>query len=395
MNFLIPKASVHSLAELLEYLSRPCKNYSGNRAEDFKSCFDLTSKWCWMYADIMLRGLANRTLDYGERHHIIPFAFFSNNGYSSGRYTKYTTELNLAVLDYQEHVYAHYCCAKCSKVSIANKMAHAFYKMYSVGTKTGKLPDSAEVLKYITEADINMMKLKIPNVRQVSLEGRHHSWEVPMEVFRSEYHAAHRDERNIKSRRYHAEHKSECNARSRAYRQEHLDELREYDRNRNAARKDDRKIYNKKYHLEHREERLEYAKKYSAEHHDEIIAYMKTYNAKKANSPEAKEYRKQYNIDHAEHRNAYMKDYYADHKEERAEYKRKYMAEHGDEVRAKKKTEYAEKIAAGYKYRKDPVTGKRGWIFVGPNGIIPRKKKKRRMRLLKQNECIVTIATMK
>lgn len=38
MDFVLPTASKERLEELLVYL--------GNRAEDFKKCFDIESEWC-------------------------------------------------------------------------------------------------------------------------------------------------------------------------------------------------------------------------------------------------------------------------------------------------------------------------------------------------------------
>ena len=73
MKFELPVASRQRLDELLEYL--------GERAEDFKKCFDVESEWCWKYADLVLRGVNARVLDYGERHHVIPFTYYKSIGY--------------------------------------------------------------------------------------------------------------------------------------------------------------------------------------------------------------------------------------------------------------------------------------------------------------------------
>lgn len=45
MDFAVPIASKQRLDELLTYL--------GDRAIDFKKCFDIESEWCLKYADSM------------------------------------------------------------------------------------------------------------------------------------------------------------------------------------------------------------------------------------------------------------------------------------------------------------------------------------------------------
>lgn len=42
MSFEIPTADRTRLDQLLEVL--------GDRADDFKKCFDIESEWCWKYA---------------------------------------------------------------------------------------------------------------------------------------------------------------------------------------------------------------------------------------------------------------------------------------------------------------------------------------------------------
>ena len=50
----------------------------------------------------------------------------------------------------------------------------------------------------------------------------------------------------------------------------------------------------------------------------------------------------------------HMKIYYAD-----------YYQVNYEKIRKQQKRGYDDKVAAGYRYRKDPVTGKHKWVFVG------------------------------
>lgn len=79
MTFTLPEARRERMDQLLEYLrdtSLYSEYYIGNRAEDFKKCFDIESEWCWKYADSVLRGLEKRELEYAEGHHIVPASFY-------------------------------------------------------------------------------------------------------------------------------------------------------------------------------------------------------------------------------------------------------------------------------------------------------------------------------
>ena len=88
MKFKMPTASRKRLEKLLEYL--------GDRAKDFKKCFDIESKWCWKYADLVLRGMKRRRLKYAEGHHIVPASFY-------GKRNRAVSNANLTILSFSEH----------------------------------------------------------------------------------------------------------------------------------------------------------------------------------------------------------------------------------------------------------------------------------------------------
>ena len=278
MKFELPVASRQRLDELLEYL--------GDRADDFKKCFDIESEWCWKYADLVLRGVNARALDYGERHHVIPFTYYKSILGKVSRKSHLVNGANLCILGYGEHIYAHFCMAQCaSNENLRVKMAKAFCHMSGFATKLDT--NDLKVIDAITEQEKNKVRLMMPAVAKVEAEGRTHFWENPKQAA-ADWRSLHKDEAKINSREWYANNKGRAK---------------------------------------------EWWVVYSTEHHDEIQEQRKSFreNNREMLRQRAKD------------------DYYT----------------HYDERRTSRKRIYDEKIAAGYKYRKDPVTGKRGWIFVG------------------------------
>ena len=171
MKIKLPVASRQRLDELLEYL--------GDRAEDFKKCFDIESEWCWKYADLMLRGLLPRNFDYAERHHIIPFAYYKEHGATCHRWHISVCTNNVSVLSFGEHVYAHYCLAQCSMGVMIDKSAHAFWKMYRAKTRGKKnvLPEEKVFVESIPQVEAERIRGLIAEVANVENSGRKHKWE--------------------------------------------------------------------------------------------------------------------------------------------------------------------------------------------------------------------------
>lgn len=167
----LPIASKQRLSMLLEYL--------GIRADDFKQCFDTESKWCWKYADLMLRGLQDRNFEYAERHHIIPFAYYKENGVTCHRWHVSVCTNNVSVLSFGEHVYAHYCLAQCARGFMIDKSAHAFWKMYQAKTRGKKkiLPDEKIFVDTIPQIEAERIRGLIAEVANVENSGRKHKWE--------------------------------------------------------------------------------------------------------------------------------------------------------------------------------------------------------------------------
>ena len=134
MNFTLPEARRKRMEQLLEYL--------GERAEDFKKCFDIESEWCWKYADLVLRGMEKRELGYAEGHHIVPVSFYGKRGCIK------VDDRNLTVLTYGEHLWSHYCLVWCATGKMRGKMVRAFLVMYRIGRSRSSslMPSEAELL---------------------------------------------------------------------------------------------------------------------------------------------------------------------------------------------------------------------------------------------------------
>lgn len=333
MKFEMPKADRSRLYQLLEYLSQPCEHYAGNRAEDFKKSIDIESEWAWMYADLILRGLESRNLDYAEQHHIVQYSYYKMNGEKSGRLTNKMTERNMSSLTYLEHIYAHFILVKCSVKEMIPKNAFAFCHMWRTKHRCVKkhLPSEEEVLALITEEDATKIKMLQPHVAGVTKDGRTHSWEDIkqarrelaekrkdiIKAKRKENYANNREEKRRKAKEYRDKNREHIRERNRKYADEHRDHIREREQQRRENNKEALREYSKKHYAENKDYYHEHNVKYRAEHYDEIMEYKENYRKT--------------------------------HKKEIQEYSKRYAAE---------------KKAAGYAKRKDPVTGKDVWKYV-------------------------------
>jgi hypothetical protein len=283
MKFNMPTASRKHLDELLTFL--------GDRAKDFKKCFDTESEWCLKYAAILVRGIKNRKLEYAEGHHVVPASFYGK------RRTVYSDENNLVTLSYGEHLYAHYCAAQCGIGRMQEIMANAFFFMYKLAV-TGKrpvLPEEKEFIESLSELEVNRIRAMRSQTRAVEAAGRAHKWEG----------------------------------------------LTKYNRDYREA--------NKEHIARVKKERYERNK-------ETVLANNREW--RKANPDKMDAYRAKWN---ATNRIAYSKIYRDSHSEELKAYKKEWYKKHSDQWKAY----VARKQAAGYRHRKDPVTGNVRWVFVG------------------------------
>ena len=410
MNFTLPTASRKRLDELLTYLAQPCENYPGNRAEDFKAAVDIESEWAWKYADLMMRGLESRPLPYAERHHMVPFSWYKMNGFEGKRDGNHVCENNMSTLKYDEHLFAHFCLAKCSHGQFKGKMACAFCQMYNVTVSTDKLPEESDVLEYISRTDFMKIMMNMPHVAGVDASGRKHIWEVGLNEYYRQYYEMRKDhyreqsknwflanyERaKLQRKRYYEQHKSEILKRAHEHYMDTIEEQREWHRQHYQLNKDKHQAYR----LEHRDERLAYMKEYNtvyrAKNRDKLLAQGREHylankdeiNAKrrelnKAKSAIRKAQKIQYAIDHKEEieakklekkaiqkakRVAYLEVYNAQNQDKLKTYRKDYYAERREEIKRHVKEWREEKIAQGYARKRNPVNGKMEWIFVGDN----------------------------
>lgn len=319
MNFKLPEARRERMEQLLEYLgdtSRYSEYYAGNRAEDFKKCFDIESEWCWKYADLMLRGMEKRELEYGERHHIVPMAWYRKSGFNCYPFNLTVWEGNGTVLSFAEHLVAHYFLAKCSLNFMVGKMCAAFNHMYCFKNRGTHiiLPEERELLDVISKCELNDIRLKISSVATVEEEGRTHYWEDPV-IAKKQTSKKYRD-----------------------------------------AHKQERSEYNKQYNAEHKKEKFEHFHKKWFENHDE--------NLKKQ-----REHRK----NNKEKDKGYKQKWIMNNPEKERECHKKWARNNPEKVKKAKKRRYDKKIANGYRYRKDATTGKYKWVFIGIDAPRPHK----------------------
>ncbi len=371
MKFVLPVVSYDRLTELLVYL--------GNRAKDFKKCFDVKSKWCWMYADLMLRGAQKRKLKYAEAHHMVPYCFYKLNGETAGRNTKKLCDHNLTILTYSEHIYAHYCAVNCSKSVLENRLAIAFNRMYKVENVKGrlKIPDKEVLLANIPAVEADRIRSKIDAVRKVEKEGRTHKWEDSSKAAKDyrnankdkirnlmkKYREIHRDELNEKKIKWRNSNIERAVETNRMWKESHKKQVEAYNKEYRAANKDKMAKYSKKRREENREKIIAQERKYRDSHRSELCARAKKY--RKEHLDECKAREKKYRDSHKEKRSAQYKAWATKNSEKVTARNRAYWEANKERRSAEAKAWREAKKAAGFRYKKDPATGKRGWIFVG------------------------------
>ena len=349
MKFELPVASRQRLDELLEYL--------GDRAEDFKKCFDIESEWCWKYASIVLQGIGQRHLSYAERHHIVPRSYYYGKNVD-------VDLCNTVSLSYVEHVYAHLYAAECALGKMRGKMAIAFNTMISIAGKGAHKVSihEQELFNLIDQKTIDRIRAMNPRVSKVECEGRTHWWEDPDQAMRESrkiWNANHPEEcrkmRRDGMRRWAESHPDE-------YKQK-LDKLNEWDKT-------------------HPEQVKASAKKYRDSHPDKIKETQKRYapianqkaRERRAQSPD--KYREQERARYASNPEKYREQsriWNAKKPEKRKQINARWAKNNPPKVSAARKANRDSKIAAGFRNRKDPITGKRHWIFVGVGATRPRK----------------------
>ena len=373
MDGIVPTAGRESLDRLLEYLGDTGKYsefYGGNRADDFRKCFDTESQWCWEYAATVLRGFEHRELgDYSEGHHVVPMSCYKSMGVTKAARSRAMQLNNFSILKFSEHIYAHYCLVFAAREDFVDKMAAAFqYLYYNAfrGKKKGvyEFPSEEEFLKFLPTADAIRASSKRTQCAMVDADGRTHTWEDPDRAKRESAVATYwrdpekhrRKSRESQKEKYDSdpEYREKKKSRAREWGRSNPDKQKEKNQRYYSEHRDEIAEQSKRYREEHREERREYNRGYREEHHDELLAKERarreimgdTYNAnrreKRAND-----------ADYRESVNSKLRD----RRKNDPEYRK-----HVNEIQRK----CAErKIAAGFRERKDPVTGKRRWIFVG------------------------------
>lgn len=382
MNFTLPEARRERMDQLLEYLgdtSRYSEYYDGNRAEDFKKCFDIESEWCWKYADLMLRGMEKRELIYGAEHHIVPRAYYKIIGLNLHQRHHALSASNITTLSYGEHLYAHYCLALCSIGEMTPKMRISFHSMYNMrnrGPHKVTVSDT-ELIECISNEDFEKIRLSIPRIAKVENEGRTHRWEDP-EKYKKEYNEINKEKIRETHRIYREKHKEELSLKRKKYCEEHPELIKQQRKESYARNRESNLAKAKKYRNEHLEWKKEYDKKYREEHLDERRTKDHEYylvNGEKirerqreryANYTDAdKERERGYRIKRKDKKAAYDKEYVQRNYERIRERGKEYRMRNRDAIRKLKKAYVERKHAAGYRRRKDPVTGKQHWVFVG------------------------------
>jgi flagellar biosynthesis GTPase FlhF len=364
-KFVTPKASKKSLEKLLEYL--------GDRAGDFRKCFDTGSKWCLKYADLVLRGLEDRKLEYAERHHIVPRCF-----YGCRRDAKKGCAGNMTKLSYSEHVYAHYCAAQCSLETIKNGMVVAFCRMYADGTKNKihTIPEECEFLEVLSEHEYKHIRAMHDRVAAVDAEGRTHWFDDPV-AHKKELQLRYRDIGNTKRRARYAANKEEELERRHQYYAENKETISQKSHERYSNNREERCRKAKEYRCTNHETVRTREKKYASTHKKERAASNKKWREenKERNAANQKRWREE-NKEHVAKKN---QEWVENNREKSNQIKRKWAKKNKKKVKEtqrqyrernkeKLKKKYDDKVAAGYRYRFDPVAGKNRWVFVGIPG---------------------------
>lgn len=257
MEMLMPTASRKRLEELLAYL--------GDRAEDFKKCFDVESEWCWKYADIVMRGMGARDLEYAERHHVIPVAFYRKcHGFTGNRWAKKISIGNISILTFGEHIYAHLLAVRCVHHEYTGICAAGFWKMYKCNAKTkGSIPEDAEFIKQIDELEALRIRSMVPRIAAVDARGGTHKWEDAKQA-QKEIHEMFKQKKPTYYKDYYNEHAEEKRQYSRDYAMEHKQEKREYDKNYRLVNAERIRKGKKVYATSHREQLNEQSRIYNS-----------------------------------------------------------------------------------------------------------------------------------
>lgn len=362
MKFELPVASRQRLDDLLEYL--------GDRAEDFKKCFDIESEWCWKYADIVLRGIKDRKLEYAERHHMVPRCF-----YGCRRDAKKGCVGNMSKLSYSEHMYAHYCAALCSLDTVKNYMCIAFCRMYATGKKfmIHNIPSECEFLNVISEREYKKVRSIHDKVALIDAEGRTHSFDDPV-AYKKELQLRYRDTGNAKRRARYAANKEEELEKKHKYYDENKELLSEKAKVRYSNDREERCRKTREYRTANLEKVRTREKKYADTHKEQRAASNKKWreNNKERVSANQKKWREE-NKEHVAQKN---KEWVENNRDKSNQIKRNWATNNKAKVnetnrqyrernKEKLKKQYDDKVAAGYRYRKDPLTGKHSWVFIG------------------------------
>lgn len=301
-----PRASRKSLDKLIKYL--------GKRAKDFKKCFDTSSKWCLKYADLVTREHDPQTMEYAERHHIVPVSYYKAAGFRGHRWHESICSGNIAVLPFGEHLYAHYCAALCARGEMVDKCAHAFWKMYTAQSRGGRklLPGEREFVKSIPAREAEKVRGMISQVALVEKEGRPHSWDDPVAAVKASqrsYYVKNGDLVRARSKRYREEHPEECRQRGKQWYVDNRDHVREYSKLYREENAGAIKAQRKEYRETHREE-------IAARKHDDHIR-------------------------NREKNNARSRKWYREHIGEEHEKARAYRETHKEEIRLRDRAYYA------------------------------------------------------
>lgn len=342
MKFEMPKADRARLEQLLEYLgdtSRYSEYYDGNRAEDFKKCFDIESEWCWKYADLVLKCLNRKKgdLEYGECHHIVPRAF-----YGKRKDDVTICKGNIVTFTFSEHVFAHFCLATCALECFSMSMAVAFSMMYGYRGKISKMvmPEETVLIEGLPEMEVRRIRSMNPNGSRIDEEGRTHYFDDP--IMATKEANAYRYERlrpvirEQQREKYAANREDICKQRRD-----------DYAENKNGVR--DKAIKNSNKYRQENPVKVAACKHSYYEANKDYIK-KRTREWEQANPERARENKHKWRINNREKANSRSKQWKMDNREQ-------YLAN--------EKSWRERKIAAGYRIRLDPITGKRHWMFVG------------------------------
>ena len=331
MKFELPVASKQRLDELLKYL--------GDRAEDFKKCFDTESEWCWKYADLVLKRLKRKkgSLKYGEVHHIVPRCF-----YGTRKDDVVICKGNLVTFTFAEHIYAHFCLAMCALACLSLKMSVAFTMMYGFREKVSMMvmPSEAVLIDELPEIEVRRIRSMNPNGSLIDEEGRTHYFDDPIRAKKEGLKSFY--QRN-KSRIRKAQKEKYDGSRDEICAQRRCD----YAENKNGVR--DKAIANATtYRINNKEKVSECKKRYYVDHADEIKDKVRKWE--KEHPEQVRENHRNWRTNNRDHANKLSK---------------KWKHENREQYLANEKSWRERKIAAGYRIRLDPATGKRHWVFVG------------------------------